>query len=138
MLLNPLGGAIALLSTTRVVYVDGAATLNDSIFRVIFEKEGGQYRTFGQILRSAKNGTTSSDKLRFSLLGDPALRLNIPEHRVVLDSLNALELLPATLASQSDTLQALSRVRIHGHVEDGFTNAPRSDFNGPMEVDPLR
>jgi hypothetical protein len=134
LLLNPQGGAIALLSTTRVVYVDGAATLNDSIFRVIFEKEGGQYRTFGQILRSAKNGTTSSDKLRFSLLGDPALRLNIPEHRVVLDSLNALEILPATLASQSDTLQALSRVRIHGHVEDGFTNAPRSDFNGPMEV----
>jgi hypothetical protein len=134
LLLNPEGGAIALLSTTRVVYVDGAATLNDSIFRVIFEKEGGQYRTFGQILRSAKNGTTSADKLRFSLLGDPALRLNIPEHEVVLDSLNARPLVPSTLASESDTLQALSRVRIRGHVQDGATGLLRTDFNGPMDV----
>lgn len=134
LLINPGGGAIALLSTTRVVYVDGAATLNDSIFRVIFEKEGGQYRTFGQILRSAKNGTTSSDKLRFSLLGDPALRLNIPEHHVVLDSINSLGLIQGTLASESDTLQALSRVRISGHVEDGVTGVLRTDFHGPMDV----
>ncbi len=134
LLLNPNGGAIALLSTTRVVYVDGAATLNDSIFRVIFEKEGGQYRTFGQILRSAKNGTTSADKLRFSLLGDPALRLNIPSHHVVLDSLNAQELTVSSTSAESDTLQALSRVRIVGHVEDGLSQEVRADFNGPMEV----
>jgi len=134
LLLNPGGGAIALLSTTRVVYVDGAATLNDSIFRVIFEKEAGQYRTFGQILRSAKNGTTSADKLRFSLLGDPALRLNVPEHHVVLDSINTLRLDPTMGASESDTLQALSRVRIRGHIEDGPTGAILTDFQGPMDV----
>ncbi|KRO82331.1 MAG: hypothetical protein ABR87_03320 [Cryomorphaceae bacterium BACL7 MAG-121220-bin83] len=133
LLLNPDGGAIALLSTTRVVYVDGAATLNDSIFRVIFEKENGRYRTFGQILRSAKNGTTSADKLRFSLLGDPALRLNVPEHRIVLDSLNNTYFTSVT-SSENDTLQALSRVRISGHVQDAYTGEVATQFHGPVQV----
>ena len=135
LLLNPNGGAIALLSTTRVVYVDGAATLNDSIFRVIFEKEAGHYRTFGQILRSAKNGTTSADKLRFSLLGDPALRLNVPEHRVVLDSINHL-FLPSDSAglAVSDTLAALQRVQIQGHVQDGLSGSVAPQFNGPVQL----
>ena len=135
LLLNPAGGAIALLSTTRVVYVDGAATLNDSIFRVIFEKESGQYRTFGQILRSAKNGTTSADKLRFSLLGDPALRLNVPEHRIVLDSVNHI-FFPSDSAGLgvSDTLAALQRVQIHGHIQDGLTGQLAPHFNGPVQL----
>lgn len=137
LLLNPSGGAIALLSTTRVVYVDGAATLNDSIFRVVFEKENNQYRTFGQILRSAKNATTTSDKLRFSLLGDPALRLNAPEHRIILDSINGRYLVhedDSTSFLSSDTIEALSYNKIHGHIEDGASNDFLNIANGEMEI----
>ena len=133
LLLNSSGGAIALLSTTRVVYVDGAATLNDSIFRVVFEKENNRFKTFGQILRSAKNSTYTSDKLRFSLLGDPALRLNVPEHNIILDSLNSKYLNPGIDSSFnhiSDTLKALSYNEISGHIEDGSNNQLLGGVNG--------
>ncbi len=137
LLLNPNGGAIALLSTTRVVYVDGAATLNDSIFRVAFEKEDGRFRTFGQILRSAKNSTTTSDKLRFSLLGDPAIRLNVPEHQVVIDSVNSRYFNSendSIFVQTSDTLKALSYNEISGHIESGLTNEFLNQVNGEIEI----
>ena len=137
LLLNPSGGAIALLSTTRVVYVDGAATLNDSIFRVVFEKENNRFKTFGQILRSAKNSTYTSDKLRFSLLGDPALRLNVPEHNIILDSLNSKYLNPGIDSSFnhiSDTLKALSYNEISGHIEDGSNNQLLGGVNGEILI----
>jgi hypothetical protein len=137
LLLNSSGGAIALLSTTRVVYVDGAATLNDSIFRVVFEKENNRFKTFGQILRSAKNSTYTSDKLRFSLLGDPALRLNVPEHNIILDSLNSKYLNPGIDSSFnhiSDTLKALSYNEISGHIEDGSNNQLLGGVNGEILI----
>ena len=137
LLLNPNGGAIALLSTTRVVYVDGAATLNDSIFRVAFEKEDGRFRTFGQILRSAKNSTTTSDKLRFSLLGDPAIRLNVPEHQVVVDSINSRYFNSendSIFDQTADTLKALSYNEISGHIESGSTNEFLNQVNGEIEI----
>lgn len=132
LLMNPQGGAIALLSTTRVIYVDAGAMLSDSIFDVIFEKEGNQYRTFGQILRSAKNSTTRSDKLRFTLLGDPALRLNIPEHGIVIDSLNGAVL--PLVAPVNDTLKALSLVRISGHIQDGPSGQVMTSFHGRLKL----
>lgn len=133
LLLNPYGGAIALLSTTRVVYVSGVATLNDSISNMLFEKEDNQYRTFGQILRSAKNGTGSADKLRFALLGDPALRLNVPEHNIYLDSVNGIYL-PPGVSSVGDTLEALSMVNIAGHISDGPTGQLMQSFNGDLTL----
>jgi hypothetical protein len=132
LLMNPLGGAIALLSTTRVIYVDAGAMLSDSIFHTIFEKEDNNYRTFGQILRSAKNSTNRSDKLRFTLLGDPALRLNVPEHDIVIDSLNGL-VLPA-VSGLNDTLKALSQVRISGHIQEGLSGQVMSTFNGRLKL----
>ena len=137
LLLNPSGGAIALLSTTRIVYVDGAATLNDSIFRVVFEKENNRFKTFGQILRSAKNSTYSSDKLRFSLLGDPALRLNVPEHNIILDSLNSKYLnsgIDSAFNHISDTLKALSYNEMSGHIEDGSNNQLLGGVNGEILI----
>ena len=137
LLLNSSGGVIALLSTTRVVYVDGAATLNDSIFLVVFEKDNNRFKTFGQILRSAKNSTYTSDKLRFSLLGDPALRLNVPEHNIILDSLNSKYLNPGIDSSFnhiSDTLKALSYNEISGHIEDGSNNQLLGGVNGEILI----
>ena len=137
LLLNSSGGAIALLSTTRIVYVDGAATLNDSIFRVVFEKENNRFKTFGQILRSAKNSTYSSDKLRFSLLGDPALRLNVPEHNIILDSLNSKYLnsgIDSAFNHISDTLKALSYNEMSGHIEDGSNNQLLGGVNGEILI----
>lgn len=114
LLLNPNGGAIALLSTTRVVGAFEGAVMNDSIFSELFKREDNRYRTLGQIVRGAKNGVKSGDKMRFTLLGDPGLRLNVPRYGAVWDSVNGEAL--AAGVPPSDTLKALSDVEATGYV----------------------
>lgn len=127
VLLNPNGGAIGLISTTRVVYVDGAVDLNEAVFQTIFEKENGSYPTLGDVVRRAKNATNASDRVRFSLIGDPALRLNIPVHEVLLDSINGVA------TALVDTVKARETVTLKGRVfrdQGGLF----SDFNGEVQV----
>lgn len=126
--LNPDGGAVALISTTRVVYVQPAVQLNQNIFDNIFKRVNGEYPTMGDIVRQAKNSTTSGDALRFSLIGDPALKLNIPVHEVVIDSLNGVDIQLAP-----DTLKARETVRLSGRVlQDG--GGDFSSFNGQVTI----
>ena len=114
VLLSPSGGAIALLTTTRLVYASPNFVLNRNFYRFIFKRnELGQPNTFGDALRYTKNSSgTSINKLNFTLLGDPALRLAYPLSRIVTDSINGV---PDD--EPHDTLKALSLVTISGHLE---------------------
>lgn len=124
--LNPYGGAIALMTTTRSVFFGvNTATISEFIERVFARDVNFQPFTFGEIMRLTKNGAGSStNKRSFTLIGDPALRIALPEMKIVTDSINGLD--PALVL---DTLSALSKVTIKGHLED-FSGAPLSTFNG--------
>ncbi len=127
VLLSENGGAIALMSTTRVVYSAPNYFLNKNIYETAFDRDtDGNALRLGDIIRIAKrNSGNGSNKRNFSLLGDPALRLAYPWHgKVVTDSINQVAAdLPA------DTLKALTYITISGHVEDNDGNM-MNDFNG--------
>tara|TARA_R110000868_G_scaffold3313_2_gene21605 strand:- start:635 stop:2347 length:1713 start_codon:yes stop_codon:yes gene_type:complete len=132
LLLNPNGGAIALLSTTRVVGVQGAVDLNSAIFDTILVRPDGNPQTLGQIIRAAKNDSYvigRSTKTKFSLIGDPALRLAVPYYKVNTSTLNGK---PINAALQ-DTAKALSLVQITGEVAD-LNGLKLSDFDGVLSV----
>lgn len=133
LITNPNGGAVAMLTTTRAVYVGGATLLTDSIFNVVLEREQGRYRTFGQIIRSAKNAVQTGDKLRFTLLGDPAMRLNAPEQAIRFDSLVVHR--PGSLPAwtPTDSLRALDLVRLRGRVLDSAGDLDTS-FSGSVRL----
>tara|TARA_Y100000813_G_scaffold81192_1_gene57458 strand:- start:3061 stop:4239 length:1179 start_codon:yes stop_codon:yes gene_type:complete len=61
---------------------------------------------------------------KFALLGDPAIRLAYPRMNIVADSVNGV-----SINSFSDTIEALSLVRISGHIEN-LSSQVLSDFNG--------
>lgn len=127
ILLAPEGGAIALMSTTRVVFSAPNFFLNRNIFNFAFERDAeGNPLRLGDIIRIAKNNSGSgSNKRNFSLLGDPALRLAYPWHgKVITDSVNNISVLQGT-----DSLKALSLVTFSGHIEDQKGNIV-NDFNG--------
>jgi hypothetical protein len=126
VLLNPDGGGIGLLTTTRLVYSNPNFILNQNFYNFAFEKDSLQHAyRLGDIMRLTKNVSGSSENKRnFTLLGDPALRLAYPEFTVVTDSLNGQEITVA-----GDTLKALSKVTISGHVED-FTGSVLDQFSG--------
>ena len=128
-LFSPSGGAIALLSTTRVVYSNPNFELNyNFIKRVLETNASGEYYSLGDLVRQSKNATTGNNKLNFSLLGDPALKLRHPSHKVVLRQVNGTDITTTT-----DTLRALSQVHLNGHVctNDSVT---LTDFNGTVHI----
>jgi hypothetical protein len=60
------------------------------------------------------------------LIGDPALRIALPRYRIVTDSINGIS--PQV---QIDTINALSKVRIKGHMED-WNGAVLNTWNGEL------
>jgi hypothetical protein len=126
--LNPEGGAIALMTTTRSVYF-GVNTLTGRRFYAnVFERDtDNRPKTFGEIMRLTKNQAGSnSNKRSFNLIGDPALRINLPELEIVIDSINGFS--PNLYI---DTLKALSKVRMKGHIVD-YNNNIQNNFTGQI------
>jgi hypothetical protein len=126
------GGAIALMSTTRVVFSAPNFFLNRNIYNYAFERDSsGNTNTLGDIIRLAKNNSgNGSNKRNFSLLGDPALKLAFPRYgKVVTDSVNSV---PAGMPT--DSLKALSLITVAGHISDP-KGVILNNFNG--EVSPI-
>lgn len=118
--LNEKGGAVAFFGTTRTVYVDRNNAINKAYLRALFTPGDGGYVTIGEAQRLAKNELITSgqdrtvNKLQYSLLGDPALRLNIPLQRAVVDSINGVRL---AAGGELPQISAGSVVRVKGHIE---------------------
>ncbi len=130
-LVKPNAGAIALFTTVRAVYIYANEYLTNAVQSFLFRRDNGQYRTIGNILKDAKNTLNTSDDnaRRFTLLGDPAMRLALPEYRVATTKINE----QAVVAGQPDTLKALMPVTIEGMVQDTAGNL-LGDFNGKLYV----
>ncbi|HEY1017997.1 MAG TPA: type IX secretion system sortase PorU [Sediminibacterium sp.] len=122
-------GAIALLTTTRLVFAYSNRQMNENYLRIAMKPlSNGQYLTLGESVQEAKNYTslTTGDLLnnrKFTLLGDPAMRLAFPEGRVRLTTMNGAPI------SGADTLRALQQYTFTGEVTDGQGNL-LSGFNG--------
>ncbi|NNE71329.1 MAG: type IX secretion system sortase PorU, partial [Rhodothermales bacterium] len=136
LLLNPNGGAVALLTTVRLVYTSGDTTslnaglnraLNIELFRQ--DPDGGA-RRLGDALRSTKNTNVGlqGNSRKFNLLGDPSMRVGIPPSEVAVEAVNGVD-----LQSGTAPLKALDRVTITGSVRDGFGN-PDPSFNGVVSL----
>ena len=126
--LNPSGGAIALMTTTRSVYFGVNTTTGNKFFQNVFNRNpDGTPLAFGDIVMRTKNETGTSDNKRsFTLIGDPALKIALPGLNVVTDSINGIAPQIAI-----DTIRALSKVVIKGHIEDHLGN-PVTGLNGVL------
>ena len=79
--------------------------------------------TIGDALRLAKNATSVSHS--FVLLGDPALRLSLPDNQVVVSEINGSEV----TAGVCDSAEVLSKVTVKGEVRDS-DGTKLTNFNG--------
>ena len=124
--LNPNGGAVALFSTTRLVFASPNFTLNKNFYQYVFEKDQTSQERYclGDIMRLTKNATNGDNKRNFSLLGDPALKLSYAQQNIITTSI-----IKNSENTQADTLNAFDKVTIMGevHSSDGELN---SQFNG--------
>jgi hypothetical protein len=127
-LLNAHGGAIALLSTTRVVYASSNYYLNQNFYYNVFQSdENGKRYRMGEVIMLTKNAIGQDpNKLNFTLLGDPALQLAYPEYQVVTDSINGVN-----ITQPLDTLKAFREIVVTGHILNQDTLLFES-FNGTV------
>jgi len=123
--MNPVGGAIGILSATRTVYAQQNTNLNRAVCKELFAHTDAFHygATLGEAIAAGKNalGTTDSNKLAYVLLGDPAMRLNYPTQYQV------------ETTTQLDTLNALSVQKVEGRIIDEDSLLV-SDFNGTVDI----
>ena len=125
-MLNKNGGAIAFYGTTRTVYSFYNQYMNNAFMRHVLGTTNGRRNTIGEAVMKAKNQLINdsrdmtTNKLQYTLLGDPAIVLAAPTMEVVVDSINGQ---PTT---QGSVLRAGETVTMSGHI----VGAP--SFNGTM------
>lgn len=132
VILNPSGGAFALLTTSRLVFAFSNYRLNNAVIERLFVQSNNEPLKIGEVMMNAKNAnssdTTSSNARKFLLLGDPSQRFKIGDYRVVTTEIDDRPV----GTTGSDTLKALNQVEIKGEVRD-LDDRLVSDFNGVVE-----
>lgn len=126
---NEKGGAIAFYGTTRTVYQLQNSYMNQLFTKFVLSESDGKAVSVGEAARMAKASLAgmvteipagmnysdlSANKLQYTLLGDPALRLNIPTTALRVDSVNNSPMDEASLL----TLKAGDKVKVTGSVSD--------------------
>lgn len=129
VLLNPTAGAIALITTTRVVYTDGNDKMNRRLMkRLLSRDDNGNPLRLGDVLRLAKrdfNIESDKNKLNYILLGDPALRLLYPQDELKITQINGSQglLVPSMTPGKSYTVKG----EVHA-----YGGGLLDDFNGEI------
>ncbi len=125
---NKEGGAIALISTTRQIGVGLGTDFNIVLADFLYAYNLDNFLPPAEALRRAKNQINNGNRRVIFYIGDPAMHLAFPKKEVILTTLNDVP-----LAQASDTLKALSRVKLGGRVVDPGGNLI-SSYNGILEA----
>lgn len=123
----PTGGTIATISAVRPAYITPNGDLTAAVGATLTSTEpDGTLHTIGEIYRLGKNRLKNdTNKLRFVLMGDPALSLATPSASVVLESINGSAVTPEAQI----TLMARQDVTLNGSIVNA-DGTPMTDFNG--------
>ena len=136
--LNPKGGAIALMTSTRTTYSEQNRRINYFFSNYLFGRDTNNRRhRLGDAIRLAKcNLITTEDvllqdksenKLNYFLMGDPALIIGNTDYGMTVDEINGV----AIDEGHDIVLKAGQRVSVKGHVTT-FEGKYASDFTGVM------
>jgi len=120
--LNDNGGASALITTSRETTSN--AVYGKHVFNQMGRKPNGRYQTVGEIQQLAKNssGGAIGNANVIYLMGDPAMKINIPNQNVITEDIFGED-------GQRDTLKALTKVTVKGIITDDSKQI-LTNFNG--------
>lgn len=126
--LNNKGGAIALIGTTREIGIEIGRLLNRTFTDLFFEHPTTY--SIADALRHTKNNYTNRDKNVVSFIGDPALKIALPQLKVILAKVNDEEV----SQTQQEPVKALDYVQMKGEIQDEQNNLVQA-FNGNLAVE---
>ena len=128
------GGSVAFFGTTRTVYQTYNRSMNQAFTRYVLSRDDeGKMLPIGEAVRRAKNelieaGTDQTqNKLQYTLLGDPALRLAAPTRSIRIETINDKPLSTGEVLK----LSAGSTATVSGSVLNGDGQVD-TEFNGML------
>ena len=124
---NTKGGAIAMISTARAMFISDAYNFNSRVVRELYAYGSLEHPAMAEAMRRAKIlGGTNISMIAF--IGDPALKLATPKPEIRLTTINDVP-----VADFTGALNSLSYVKLGGRVvnEGGATI---TNYNGELEV----
>lgn len=145
LVLNPNGGSIASFTTVRIAYTStDLNSLNPGLNRALQEElfkpdEAGLPRRLGDALLATKNTSVglSGNSRKFNLLGDPSMRLGLPQRSAAVETINGVAVDEAGGDGEAP-LRALDRVTLKGSVRalapGSEAGAVDASFDGTAEV----
>ncbi|HNY63534.1 MAG TPA: type IX secretion system sortase PorU [Bacteroidales bacterium] len=126
--INEQGGAAAMMTTTRSAYTGANYSFCNKIFSNLLINPLNQPVTIGEFNMAAKNslGGAMYGINMYVILGDPTMKLALPQHKIVTDSI----IIDVT-QQQTDTIKALDKVIVKGRITD-HGGATLNQFNGTL------
>ncbi|MFC6096546.1 type IX secretion system sortase PorU [Flavobacterium qiangtangense] len=125
---NPKGGAISMVTTTRQIDVLTGKLINESFSGQLYGFGTTNYIPMAEALKNAKN-SYGGNTLMVSYIGDPAIKLAIPNPTIVLTKVN-----DEPIQTSQFVLSALSPVKMTGEVRNIQGNTLLSNYNGDLSV----
>ena len=125
-------GIIGLVAASRLVFAYSNKQINDLFIQQLFVPDSSNnYPSIGQALQKAKvknwaQGGDHINAFKFSLLGDPALRLLSPNYKIAVQQLNGNRF------TGKDTLLSRNKYTLQGYIQSG--NNVNNSFNGVVEL----
>ncbi|WP_299675045.1 type IX secretion system sortase PorU [uncultured Tenacibaculum sp.] len=123
LFLNPNGGAVSMITTTRDVFIFLGETFNKELAKYVFDFDNSDDSIAANLIKT-KNETSSNQRFFIYFFGDPAMKLAIPKPDVRITKVNDVD-----ITQPIDALKALSRIKLEGIVSDNIGN-PLTNFNG--------
>lgn len=122
------GGPVSLITTTRQIGQSTGENFNTNLSPILLAYNGNEKVSIAEALRKTKIATMSTGNYVISYIGDPALRLAIPEPEIRVTRINDVP-----LADFTGSLEALSKIKIAGEVVND-SNVVQSDYNGELVI----
>lgn len=126
LVLDNNAGAIASLSSARLVFQDLNEQLMDVYFTYLFHSTNQNVNRIpiGKALFQTKQYLFSENDQKYFIFGDPTLQLLVPEYDAFIDSINGF-------SAEIDSIQikALSHARLYGTIRNQDSTI-WNDFNG--------
>lgn len=121
----PLGGAAAMVTTSRPVGVFFGGEFNEKIVEEVLTVDGNKYQALGTALTKAKINQNSPFGLKINLLGDPMLSIAKPPRELRITKINGED-----ASTFTGTLRAMDFVEIEGEVLNVQGTQRDVSFNG--------
>jgi len=124
---NPNGGAIAMIATTREIFMSAGVQINNKIIEYLFSENGPHLKPAKAVLK-LKNELRYRDRRSVFFIGDPAMSLQMPRPGAQVTKINDTPILKFR-----DTLKALDKIKISGKIVNSSRNTHRN-YDGEIKI----